>query len=235
MTPEEIDNILVDAANRSLSPGEDRAAIKRAQGAILTDLRPVMPLAPLWVFTLAFLTIFVALAAVTGSVLGLHGIHALNTIQRALIFPALFVSSSLAAAACAREMRPAAGLHLGATALIVTAGLFPLLFSVVFEGYGTLNFVPEGIPCLVAGMCVAIPTGVITAWILRRGFVLDWCRAGTAGGALSGLTGLAMLELHCANLKAIHVMVWHVAVVIVSGILGFGVGRIVDSLRRRKI
>jgi Negative regulator of sigma F len=62
--------------------------------------------------------------------------------------------------------------------------------------------------------------------------VLDWSAAGIAAGALSGLTVLAMLELHCPNLKAIHVMVWHVAVVIVSSALGFTMGRIADFFRR---
>ena len=50
---------------------------------------------------------------------------------------------------------------------------------------------------------------------------------------LSGLTGLGMLELHCPNLKAIHVMVWHVAVVVVSAGLGFAMGWIADTWRRR--
>jgi hypothetical protein len=69
-------------------------------------------------------------------------------------------------------------------------------------------------------MVIAIPAGLATAWMLRRGFVLDWRAAGIAAGTLSGLAGLGMLELHCANLKAIHVIVWHVAVVLVSGMLG---------------
>jgi len=80
---------------------------------------------------------------------------------------------------------------------------------------------------------VAIPTGLIAALILRRGFVMERGMAGIAAGTLAGLTGLGMLELHCPNLKAIHVIVWHVAVVIVSGILGFIIGWIADYLGRR--
>jgi len=64
---------------------------------------------------------------------------------------------------------------------------------------------------------------------------MQWSMAGLAAGTLSGLTGLTMLELHCPNLKAIHVMVWHVAVVIVSGILGFAIGRLADHLRHSSI
>jgi hypothetical protein len=91
------------------------------------------------------------------------------------------------------------------------------------------NLVKEGIPCLVAGLAVAIPTGLAVGLVLRRGFVLDWSAAGIAVGCLSGLAGLGMLELHCANLKAIHVIVWHLAVVITSGALGFGAGRIAEA------
>jgi len=40
-----------------------------------------------------------------------------------------------------------------------------------------------------------------------------------------------MLELHCPNLKAIHVMVWHVAVVVVSGLVGWAIGWMADRFR----
>jgi hypothetical protein len=43
-----------------------------------------------------------------------------------------------------------------------------------------------------------------------------------------------MLELHCPNLKAIHVIVWHVGVVVFSAALGLATGSAADRLRRRK-
>ena len=233
MTPDEIDRILSKAADRVLRPGAGRAAAERIERAILNDLRPVRPLAPAWVFALAFVGLFTALGGASASVLGLHGIHALHVYQRALIFPTLLAAAWLAAAACSREMRPAAGSRLSGLMLILAVGVFPIMFSLIFHNYSTRNLVPEGIPCLVAGLCVAIPTGAGIAWIIHRGFVLDWGAAGFAAGTLSGLTGLAMLELHCPNLKAIHVMLWHLAVVIVSAGLGFTMGRIADTWRRR--
>ena len=232
MTPDEIDRILEKSANRIPGPADGAAAMKRVEDAILKDLRPVRPLAPTWVFVLTFMGLFAALSSSSGTILGLHGIRALDVYQRALIFPTLLATAWLAAAACSREMRPAAGLRLSWLALIFSVGVFFVLFSLIFSNYSTRHLVPEGIPCLVAGLCVAIPTGLGIAWILRRGFVLNWSAAGMAAGALSGLTGLAMLELHCQNLKAIHVMVWHLAVVIVSTVLGFTIGRVADSFRR---
>ncbi len=220
MTPGEIDKILEQAADRALADGPEPAAVGRAEAAILKDLRPVRPLAPGWAITLGFVALFVAAAVASASVLGMYGIRALSDLQRGLIFPALVAAAWLAAVACARAMSPAGGPRLGGLALSLAVVGFPILFALLFEDYSMRNMVREGIPCLVAGMGVAIPSGVTIAWILRRGFVLDRRAAGIAAGTLSGLAGLGMLELHCANLKAVHIIVWHVAVVLVSGALG---------------
>jgi hypothetical protein len=231
MRSDEIDKIF-ESAHHRVPPGANRATIERTQRAILTNLQPVRELAAPWIFALVFVTLFATLGIATGSALGLNGIHALNNYQRALIFPMLLGTAWLTGVACAREMRPAAGPRLDTVALTYSVGSLLVVFSLIFRNYSTRNFVPEGIPCLVAGLCVAIPTGLGIVWIIRRGFVLNWSAAGMAAGALSGLTGLGMLELHCPNLKAIHVIAWHVSVVVVSAVLGFAIGRIVDFRRR---
>lgn len=236
MTPDEIGKILAEKANRAFPRGASDAIIQRAESAILKDLRPVRPLSPNWVLTIILVAVFSACAAVSASILGLHGLSVLSAGQRGLIISALLGAAWLAAAACAREMSPAAGRRLDTISLAFALAGFPILFASVFQNYTSRDFVKEGVPCLVAGMCVAIPTGLVIGWILRRGFVLRWTIAGLAGGVLSGLAGLGMLELHCANLKAIHVIVWHVAVVLVSGLLGFGSGWIAEfrELQRKR-
>ena len=141
MTPEEIDKLLAQAANQCLSPGADRAAKTRAQSAILTDLHPIRPLAPSWVFTLLSVALFALLASATTTALGLHEIRVLSLSQRALIFPALLVAAWLAAAACAREMRPADGTRLGALVLISSATAIPVVFSLAFHGDWTVSVI----------------------------------------------------------------------------------------------
>lgn len=234
MKPEDIDRILVEAARTPLPPDAGRTAMDRVKSALLTDLHPVRPVASPWLFTLTFVVLFAAAATAAAILLGPHGIRVLSPEQRLLIFPALLASAWLAAIACVREMRPAAGPPLGAPALVVVLLGFPALFALLLRTYSLLGFVAEGVPCLVAGMTVSIPTGIVMAFILRRGFVLRWSAASIAAGTLSGLSGLGMLELHCPNLKAIHVMVWHVAVVLTSALLGFAVGWIADRMRSRR-
>lgn len=229
MTPDEIGKILAETANRDFPQSADEAAMERAKGAILGDLHPVRALSSPQVLMLVLVAVFSTFAVTSAALLGMHGLNVLSPMQRALIFGALVGTAGLAAAACVREMRPAAGPRLDTVALAVAVTGFPILFAILFQDYGSRDLIKEGLPCLEAGMCVAMPTGLLLAWILRRGFVLKWSAAGTAAGALSGLAGLGMLELHCDNLKAIHVMIWHVAVVLVSGLLGFLFGRFADS------
>ncbi|MGH9592865.1 MAG: hypothetical protein ACRD5L_07215, partial [Bryobacteraceae bacterium] len=187
MKPEEIDKIFAEAANGSLPRGEDSATVQRAQAVILRDLAPVRPLPPDWALTVGFLSLFAIFAASSALALGMHGFHVLSESQRALIFAALLGAAVLAAFACAREMRPAGGLPLGAIALASSAIGFPAVFFLVFQNYSLLNLVKEGMPCLIAGLGVSVPAGLAAAWILHRGFVLNWSGAGVAAGTLCGL------------------------------------------------
>jgi hypothetical protein len=232
MTPDEIDKILGEPADRPLPP-EASGAARRARSVIIGDLRPVRPLPASWILKLLFAGAFATVAVASGSLLGPHGFHALDDLQRAAIYSTLVALAMAAAVACSRQMRPAGGSRLGGVALLLALACFPAVASAIFRGYSTVNLVPEGVPCLRAGLLVALPTAILITWILRRGFVLDWSAAGLAGGVLSGLTGLGMLEVHCPNLKAIHILVWHLGVVAVSAALGFAIGRIADFAGRR--
>ncbi|HLJ77126.1 MAG TPA: NrsF family protein [Acidobacteriaceae bacterium] len=226
MKPDPIDDFLAKAAAPPPDAATVRAGVERAQSAVLGDLRPVRPLGSPVRSALLFLAAFAAIAVLAGLILGPHGFHVLSALQRVLIFSALCVAAAVAALACTRAMRPASGASLSFPSLLLAAVGFPVLFAFLFAGYNTLHFVHEGIPCLVAGLCVSIPTCLLLLPLLRRGFVLDRRQAALACGTLAGLAGLAMLEIHCPNLRAIHVMVWHVAVVLVSAVLAWAIARL---------
>jgi hypothetical protein len=145
--------------------------------------------------------------------------------ERAAIFTALSAAACFAAIASAREMRPAGGRRIGGWVLgIATAGMLAI-FAALFQSYGMHDFVKQGVPCLVAGILFAIVASTGILLVLWRGYVLNMAAAGLATGTLAGLAGLTVLELHCANQRAIHIMVWHVAVVVLSGGAGYFIGR----------
>jgi hypothetical protein len=72
------------------------------------------------------------------------------------------------------------------------------------------------VACLVVGVLHAVPAALLGWLLLRRGFAVKPIAAALAAGTFASLAGVTMLELHCANLQALHILVWHTAVVPVS-------------------
>jgi len=199
----------------------DPALLERIARSLQSSMRPVRPLPPNWVLAggLALLCAVVALAASARA--GFDGIEKLSIFQRALIFPTLSILMCFAAIEFVGEMIPGSLRRVTPRALLGAGGVALLaMFALLFRDYHTDHFVSSGITCLIMGLLHAIPTGLAIWFLLRRGFAVNAVAAGLAGGILAGLTGLAVLELHCANFQALHILVWHTAVVPVSGAAG---------------
>jgi hypothetical protein len=219
MRDREIDDILTQAADapHHVAP----ALLDRIAGSLGTPLVPVGPLPAAWVLAGGLVLICAAVALAGAARLGLNGIQGLSVFERTLIFPALGVLISLAATAYAGEMTPGSrrrvspGLLLGAGSLALVA-----IFAILFHDYRTDRFVSQGVACLTAGLLHAIPAGLAGWLLLRRGFAVNPSAAGLAAGTLAGLAGMTMLELHCANFEAPHVMLWHTAVIPLSALAG---------------
>jgi hypothetical protein len=109
---------------------------------------------------------------------------------------------------------------------------FVVVFAILFHDYRMGRFFSEGIACLGAGLFQAAATGILLWLVLRRGLILNPVAAGVAAGTLAGLAGFGMLELHCPILKAMHLMVWHTAVIPLSGLAGYLAGRMTLARHR---
>ena len=219
MRDREIDELLKQAAQASR--GVDPALLDRIARSIGSSLGPVRPLPPAWVLTGGLVLIGAAVAFAGAARAGFYGIQGLSVLERALIFPALGILLWLAAAASVGEMVPgsrrrtAPGFLLGAGSLALLA-----VFAVLFHNYRTDRFVSQGVVCLIAGLLHTIPAALASWLLLRRGFAVNSVAAGLAAGTVAGLAGVTMLELHCANFQALHVMLWHTAVMPLSGAAG---------------
>jgi hypothetical protein len=110
--------------------------------------------------------------------------------------------------------------------LLVVILLWIAIDAIFFHDYAMAFFVAQGIPCLRAGLLIALPVGIGAWLVLRRGFAVNRTAAGIAAGTVAGLAGLIMLELHCPNFNAVHIMFWHSAVVPVSALAGAMITRV---------
>jgi hypothetical protein len=108
-----------------------------------------------------------------------------------------------------------------------------VVFALLFRNYRTDHFISSGIACLLAGLVIAIPAALLSSLLLRRGFAVNPASAGLTGGALAGVSGVTMLELQCSNFQALHVLVWHTAVLPVSAAAGALVGWAAHALWRK--
>ncbi len=219
MKDREIDAILNQAAQ---APHEvDPALLASIANSVGRSLDPVRPLPPSWTLAGGLFLIGAAVATAGAGRLGFYGIHKMSVLDRALIFPALGLLMWLAATTCVAEMIAGSRRRVS-PAILVGAGSLALVgvFAILFRDYHTHSFVHQGVACLTAGLLHAIPVALASWFLLRRGFAVNPVAAALVAGTLAGLAGVTMLELHCPNFEAPHVMLWHTAVVPVSGAAG---------------
>jgi len=219
----EIDDVLKRAAQ---APQDlDPLVLESIGGSIRQSFRPVRPLPPVWLMV-AGLVIVCAAVSLAGAVRGgFFGFAKMNLLERSLVFPALGLLACFAAVSFVHQMIPASRLRVSSGVLLaLTSAALLAVFADLFRDYHTDHFFGAGIVCLITGLLHAIPAGLLSWLILRRGFAVNPTSAGLVAGTLAGLAGVGLLELHCPNLQATHILVWHTAVVPVSAALGAFLG-----------
>jgi len=232
VTDEQVDRVLQKASEAT--PQIDPASLKRIADSIHGSLRPVRPLPPTALLTGGLVLMCAAVAVAAGVAAGFYGIEKMGLGERAVIFPALASLAWAAGMKLVSQLIPGSRQRLSVAAFL-TIGIVALLsvFALVFRDYRTDHFVSAGIACLRAGLLLAVPAAFLSWLLLRRGFAVNSVAAGLVGGTLAGLCGVTMLELHCSNFQASHVLVWHTAVVPLSAAAGALVGWVLDFSRLR--
>jgi hypothetical protein len=222
MLPTQIDPQL-DAllAGATTSPAPTQASLDRIASTFQPTLKPVRPLANPWLLT-AGLVAAAALVALAGAArAGFNGFHKMTTPERAAIFSILAACVLIAARKLVAERTPGSRSRISAASLsTITALALLAVFALIFQNYQTTHFISAGILCLVTGLLHAIPTALLAWLIVRRGFSVNANASGLIAGTLAGLAGVALLELHCPNFEALHILIWHTAVLPASAAAG---------------
>jgi hypothetical protein len=162
-----------------LPPKVDSAVVDRLADSVAASLRPVRPLPPAWLLEARLCAICAIIAVAGASMLGLNGLHRLSGPEVALIFPVLGIFMWIAAMVSVRQTTPGSrgGLSPGLLLVAECLALF-VTFALLFHDYATDSFVSGGFPCLKAGLLHAIPAGLLSWFILRRGFAVNAPLAG---------------------------------------------------------
>ena len=221
MRDSEIDKILKQAAEAS--PQAEPELVSRISSAISSDLHPIRPM-PSFRLLLAALIGLCGVVGITGaSVLGPYGLHKMSAIQASIMFSVLAVLFVLVAYVCLNESIPGSRRILSPPVLVtVCCSGLAAVFILLFRDYTIQRFVSQGIPCLRAGLLHAVAAALGVWWILRRGFAVNPVASAFIRGALAGLSGVLMLEIHCPNFETLHLIVWHTLVIPISAALACG-------------
>jgi hypothetical protein len=215
----EIDAALDQAAGvRREVPAE---LLQRIADTIGPTVRPVRALPATWLLAVGLLLITGAVGFLGAARAGFQGVEALSLGPRLLIFSTLTLLTCVAAVRLAGEWIPGSPRRLTPMAVLALVVIMLLgVFALLFHDYRTEHFVSAGLTCLATGLLHTVPAALLGWWWLRRGWAVNPVSAGLAAGVLGGLAGVTMLELHCTDFHALHLLVWHTLVVPTSGALG---------------
>jgi len=229
---------LVSALNMSgaLDDPPSPAILRRLTENIATNLRPVQPLAPAAYFFAVFVCVFVSIVAIGVYRVGAFGIAAMNPLQTTTILIALAISAVLLVQSLIHQMVPG-GRHrfppkllpLG-IAICLTIGT-----AILFRFKHEHHFWARNWSCAKTGILIGVLAAVPFWLMLRRGSVLSPSITGTSTGLLAGLVGTSVLEIHCPNLDAWHILVSHVGVAILCALAGLVFGLTAETVSGRSV
>ncbi len=215
----------------------ERARLQRIQEVLGAPLKSVRPLASDRVLTWQFFAMFVAFSMLVALPFGYNGFHALNGYQRFAYFAVISIDAGWLALTVVREMIPGSKRKASAWWAIVAAlASLALLAALLFHNFDLDQFVTRGVPCLRLGSLCAILSGGLFWFIFRKGFFTSPVGAGASIGVFAGLTGVAVLALHCPIENAAHIIVWHLGAMVLGGSVGALAGGVgVEWLHRKLI
>jgi hypothetical protein len=201
------------------------ATLRKIAEGIATNLRPVRPVAPAGYFFGAFVAIFVSIVAIGVYRMGAFAIAVMTPVQTAAILSALAISTGLLAYSLVNQMVPGSRHRIPPMLLPVGIAIsLTIAIAVLFQFQHERDFWGNGWRCIRAGT----PFGLFAAlpiWlVLRRGAILSPTMTGAATGLFAGLVGTSVLEIHCPNLDAWHILVSHLGVAILCALAGLVIG-----------
>jgi len=192
---------------------------------IATNLRPVRPVAPAGYFFGAFAGIFVSIVALGVYRMGAFAIAVMTPLQTIAILSALAVSTGLLAYSLVHQMVPGSRHRISPRLLPVGVGiLLTIAIAVLFQFKQEDNFWALNWACFRAGTPIAVLAAVPFWLMLCRGAILSPSMTGAATGLLAGLVGTSVLEIHCPNLDAGHILVSHLGIAMLCALAGLVIG-----------
>ncbi len=216
-------------------PDEELPAglLQSVTGSITSYLRPVRPLPSDASMISLCMALFVAFSVAIAAPFGFGGFQQLTPGERMLYYTVVLICAAGFSLVTVQEIIP--GSRRRITPAFVVAGsilVLALVSAVLFPSFELGHFVELGIPCLRLGVACAAVSGALAVPLLRKGFASSPAKASTTIGCFAGLTGVAVLALHCPIKNSLHIVVWHLGAIAIGGLAGGALPIIRERLLR---
>jgi hypothetical protein len=201
------------------------AVLRKIAEGLADNLRPARPLAPARYFVGAFVGIFVSIVALSVYRLGAFAIAVMTPLQTTAILGTLAVGIGLLVYSLVNQMVPGSRHRIAPALLAVGITiLVAMVMAVLFRVQQEESFWGNAWVCIQAGTLVGALAAAPFWLVLRRGAILSPRMTGAAAGLLAGLAGTSMLEMHCPNLNAWHILLSHLGAAILCALAGLAIG-----------
>ena len=201
------------------------ATLRQTAEGMATNLRPVHPVAPAPYFFAGFVTVFVSIVALGVYRMGALAIAVMTPLQTAAILNVLAISMGLLMYSLVHQMVPGSRHRISPRLLPIAITIsLTIATAVLFQFQIERGFWGNARGCIGAGIPIGVLAAVPFCLVLRRGAILSPEMTGTATGLLAGLAGTCVLEIHCPNLDAWHILVSHLGVAMLCALAGLTIG-----------
>ena len=205
------------------------STLQQIESRLLSDLRPVHRTRKERLLT-ALALIFVCSVAFGVSRIGAFALAVMSPLQASVMLAAVVCGAALTAYSLGCQIMPGS-LHRIRPQVLPLAVVLSLALATVllFPFQHERNFWAASWWCIRAGAKFGALAAVPLWLVSRRGAVLSPITTSLAGGLFAGLVGTAVLEIHCPNLDAWHILFAHLGVPILFTALGVAVGLVLDN------
>ncbi len=198
----------------------------RVLTSVLADLKPVKPIPPPWVLATAFAAVLIAVLALAVWLTGSAGFFALSAMAKMLTLSIIGVGALLLSFSLAQRMIPGSLQRVPVLQVaLALAVAFIFVVALMFHDVTDWKTLAMQRTCLWLGLAAAIVTATLGSLVVRRGARINRFATVVSIGALSGVSALLVLTVHCPILKATHILVWHGGAVAVAILAAWLVGR----------
>lgn len=207
------------------------ARVAAIEQRVLSTLTPVRSLPSNRRLAAIALGIGGVIAVVCAFPFGYFAFKSLSAGQMAAYYSLIAAVGVFLAVAIAQDMIP--GTKRTVSRPVLVTGAFVSLAAAViflFPIFTAPLFVQLGIPCLRLGTLSAAIAGIPIWLLLRRGFLTTPIETGCLAGAFAGLSGFAVLALHCPIQEAPHILTWHLGAMAIAGCAGALFGAVFEWL-----